>query len=51
MALLLVSFVGVLLVVKPGFGMQIGMGFALLAGCFHGSYLVATRSLAGRLSA
>jgi drug/metabolite transporter (DMT)-like permease len=47
-ALLLVSFVGVLLVVKPGFGMQIGMGFALLAGCFHGSYLVATRSLAGR---
>lgn len=47
-ALLLVSFGGVLLVVKPGFGMQIGMGFALLAGCFHGAYLVATRSLAGR---
>ncbi|MEP2715780.1 DMT family transporter, partial [Pseudophaeobacter sp.] len=36
-ALLLVSFGGVLLVVKPGFGMQIGMGFAVLAGCFHGS--------------
>jgi drug/metabolite transporter (DMT)-like permease len=47
MLLLLVSFAGVLLVVKPGFGMQIGMGFALLAGCFHGSYLVATRWLAG----
>ena len=48
MVLLLVSFAGVLLVVKPGFGMQIGMGFALLAGCFHGSYLVATRWLAGQ---
>ncbi|EAQ47419.1 membrane protein, putative [Roseobacter sp. MED193] len=48
MALLLVSFAGVLLVVKPGFGMQIGMGFALLAGCFHGSYLVSTRWLAGQ---
>ncbi|KPD12775.1 DMT family transporter [Phaeobacter sp. 11ANDIMAR09] len=47
MLLLLVSFAGVLLVVKPGFGMQVGMGFALLAGCFHGSYLVATRWLAG----
>ncbi|WP_278921249.1 DMT family transporter [Pseudophaeobacter profundi] len=47
-ALLLVSFGGVLLVVKPGFGMQAGMGFAVLAGCFHGSYLVATRSLAGQ---
>lgn len=46
--LLLLSFGGVLLVVKPGFGMQSGMGFAVLAGCFHGSFLVATRWLAGR---
>ena len=46
-ALLLVSFCGVLLVVKPGFGMSPGLGFALLAGTFHGSYLVATRALAG----
>ena len=46
-ALLLVSFLGVLLVVKPGFGMSSGMAFAVLAGCFHGSYLVATRWLAG----
>jgi drug/metabolite transporter (DMT)-like permease len=46
--LLLLSFGGVLLVVKPGFGMQAGMGFAVLAGCFHGSFLVATRWLAGR---
>lgn len=45
--LLLGSFVGVLLVVRPGFGMTAGMGFAILAGCFHGSYLVATRWLAG----
>ncbi|WP_108386378.1 DMT family transporter [Yoonia sediminilitoris] len=45
--LLLVSFIGVLLVVRPGFGMTAGMGFAVLAGCFHGSYLVATRWLAG----
>jgi len=45
--LLLMSFAGVLLVVRPGFGMTSGMGFALLAGCFHGAYLVATRWLAG----
>ncbi|MDP5086590.1 MAG: DMT family transporter [Yoonia sp.] len=45
--LLLVSFIGVLVVVRPGFGMTTGMGFAILAGCFHGSYLVATRWLAG----
>jgi drug/metabolite transporter (DMT)-like permease len=45
--LLLGSFIGVLLVVRPGFGMTAGMGFAILAGCFHGSYLVATRWLAG----
>lgn len=45
--LLLVSFAGVLLVVRPGFGMTAGMGLAMLAGCFHGAYLVATRWLAG----
>ncbi|MEJ8562655.1 DMT family transporter [Yoonia sp. GPGPB17] len=45
--LLLISFAGVLLVVRPGFGMTAGMGFAILAGCFHGAYLVATRWLAG----
>jgi drug/metabolite transporter (DMT)-like permease len=45
--LLMVSFAGVLLVVRPGFGMTVGMGFAVLAGCFHGAYLVATRWLAG----
>ncbi len=45
--LLLISFAGVLMVVRPGFGMTAGMGFAIVAGCFHGSYLVATRWLAG----
>ena len=45
-ALLGLSFIGVLLVVKPGFGMTAGMGFAVLAGCLHGSFLVVTRSLA-----
>ncbi len=44
--LLAASFVGVLMVVKPGFGATIGMGFAVLAGVFHGSYVVATRSIA-----
>ena len=44
--LLLGSFAGVMLVVRPGFGMTAGLGFAVLAGCFHGAYLVATRWLA-----
>ncbi|MDO5705588.1 MAG: DMT family transporter, partial [Paracoccus sp. (in: a-proteobacteria)] len=46
-ALLLLGFVGVLMVVQPGAGMGRGMGFALLAGCFYGGYLTATRWLAG----
>jgi drug/metabolite transporter (DMT)-like permease len=46
-ALLALSFIGVLIVVRPGFGMTAGMGFAVLAGGLHGSYLVATRWLAG----
>jgi len=45
--LLAISFAGVLIVVRPGFGMTVGMGFAVLAGCSHGAYLVATRWLAG----
>ncbi|WP_375174343.1 DMT family transporter [Pseudooceanicola sp.] len=45
--LLLIGFAGVLLVVKPGFGMSLGMAMALLAGTFYGSYLVATRLIAG----
>ena len=45
--LLAVSFVGVLIVVRPTAGISQGMALALLAGCFHGGYLVATRWLAG----
>ena len=45
-ALLALSFVGVLLVVKPGFGATIGMAFAVLAGVLHGSYVVSTRWVA-----
>jgi drug/metabolite transporter (DMT)-like permease len=45
-ALLAVGFAGVLLVVKPGFGMTPGLGYAVLAGCFYGSFLVASKWLA-----
>ena len=44
--LLAISFAGVLVVVRPGFGITVGMGFAVLAGCLHGCYLVTTRWLA-----
>jgi drug/metabolite transporter (DMT)-like permease len=43
--LLGISFVGVLIVVRPGFGMTAGMMFALLAGACHGTYLMTTRWL------
>lgn len=46
-ALLLLGFIGVLLVVKPGFGASLGMGFALAAGVFYGIYLALTRLVAG----
>ncbi|OSP54020.1 DMT family transporter [Pseudoruegeria sp. SK021] len=46
-ALLAVSFLGVMLVVKPSFDMSIGLVFALAAGVFHGTFLVATRTVAG----
>jgi len=45
--LLAVGFVGVLLVVKPGFGMTGGMACALMAGVCYGSYLALTRAVAG----
>ena len=43
--LLAISFLGVLIVVRPGFGMTTGMMFAVLAGACHGTYLVTTRWL------
>jgi hypothetical protein len=45
--LLAVGFAGVLLVVKPGFGMTPGLALAVLAGGFYGCYLVASRWLSG----
>jgi len=45
--LLFIGFFGALLVIKPGFGMTTGMAFAVLAGCFYGSLLVANRWLTG----
>ncbi len=47
--LLAVGFAGVLLVVKPGFAMTTGVGFALLAGASYGGYLTATRWLSGQV--
>ena len=44
---LIAGFAGVLLIVKPGFGMSPGIFFALGAGLLHGAYIVATRRLAG----
>ncbi len=44
-ALLALGFVGVLLVVRPGFGMTPGMGFALLAGLSYGAFLTMSRWL------
>ncbi|MEM9708687.1 MAG: DMT family transporter [Pseudomonadota bacterium] len=45
--LLAVGFFGVLLVVKPGFGMSPGMVFAVAAGTCYGAYLAMTRAVAG----
>ena len=43
--LMLTGFAGVLLVVRPGFGGTTGLAWALLAGCFYGSFLTASRWL------
>lgn len=44
--LLLIGLGGVFLVVKPGFGMTTGIGWALLSGCFYGTFLTASRWVA-----
>lgn len=43
--LLALGFCGVLLVVRPGFGMSIGMVFGVLSGIFYGMFLTANRWL------
>jgi len=45
--LLGVGFLGVMLVVKPGFGATYGLLFALAAGGCYGAYLAMTRTVAG----
>ena len=47
-ALVGIGFCGVVLVVKPGAAVSLGMGMALLAGGFYGAYLTLNRYLAGR---
>ncbi|SLN22470.1 EamA-like transporter family protein [Pseudooctadecabacter jejudonensis] len=44
--LLIAGFIGVLLVVKPGFGFTPGLGFALSAGLLYGAFLTTTRAVA-----
>jgi drug/metabolite transporter (DMT)-like permease len=44
--LLCLGLLGVLLVVKPGFGMTAGLGWAVLSGTFYGCFLTASRWLA-----
>ncbi len=46
--LLILGFVGVLLAVRPGFGMTPGLGIAVVAGISYGCYLTASRWLSGR---
>lgn len=44
--LLVLGFLGVMLVVKPGFGVSPGIVFALFAGVCYGAYLVTTKMIA-----
>lgn len=46
--LLMAGFSGVMLVVKPGFGVTPGLMFALAAGLFYGGFLTTTRAVAPR---
>lgn len=45
--LLGLGFLGVMLVVKPGFGATIGIIYALAGGVCYGAYLMITRTVAG----
>jgi drug/metabolite transporter (DMT)-like permease len=47
-ACLVLGFAGVLVVVRPGWELTPGMGFAVLAGMFYGGFLTASRWLAAR---
>lgn len=45
--LILLGFAGVLLVVRPGFGITLGLMWALAAGSFYGVFLTMSRWLSG----
>lgn len=45
--LLALGFVGVMVVVKPGYGLTAGISIGLLAGVFYGAYLASTKMIAG----
>ena len=45
-ALMLLGFLGVLLVVRPGAGGSTGLLWAMVAGCFYGAFLTTSRWLA-----
>lgn len=48
--LVLLGFVGVLMIVRPGFTVTAGLGWALLAGSLYGAFLTASRWLAGSVA-
>ncbi|MEN8892266.1 DMT family transporter [Planktotalea arctica] len=48
--LVVLGFVGVLLIVRPGFETSQGLGWAVIAGCFYGTFLTASRWLAGQVA-
>ncbi len=47
--LMLLGFAGVLVILRPGLDVSPGLGWALLAGCFYGCFLTASRWLAGQV--
>lgn len=49
-AMVLIGFAGVLLIVRPGFNLSAGLGWAAIAGCCYGSFLTASRWLAPQVS-
>lgn len=49
-ALVALGFIGVLLIVRPGFEASAGLGWALIAGCCYGAFLTLSRWLAGQVA-
>ncbi|MEP5153968.1 DMT family transporter [Planktotalea sp.] len=48
--LVVLGFVGVLMIVRPGFDTSAGLGWALIAGCCYGLFLTVSRWLAGQVA-